>query len=48
MQKDGYFFTESVIFLKNSKYNELQENELQENGFRLEEFQKYFFFIICT
>ena len=29
------FLTESVIFLKTSKYNELQEN-----GFHLEEFQK--------
>ena len=32
------FITEFVIFLKASKYNELEEN-----GFRMEEFQKYFF-----
>ena len=32
------FITEIVIFLKTSKWNELQEN-----GFRVEEFQKYFF-----
>ena len=30
------FITEIVIFFKTSKYNEL----LQENGFRMEEFQR--------
>ena len=34
------FITEIVIFLKASKWNELQEN-----GFRMKEFQKYFFTI---
>ena len=32
------FATEFVIFLKTSKYNELEEN-----GFRMEEFQKKIF-----
>ena len=32
------YVTEFVIFLKTSKLNELEEN-----GFRMEEFQKYFF-----
>ena len=34
------FITEIVIFLKTSK-----QNEVQENGFRMEEFQKYFFLL---
>ena len=37
------FVTEIVIFLKTSK-----QNESEENGFRMEEFQKYFFFHMYT
>ena len=36
--KMAIFVTEFVIFLKSSKQNELKENE-----FRMEEFQKLFF-----
>ena len=34
-----FFVTEIVIFLKTSKLNELEEN-----GFRMEEFQKHYFY----